>query len=549
MSVLVARDLVKTYPNRRILDGVSLAVGPGRRIGVVGDNGVGKTTLLRLLAGAETPDSGEVQRPDDLGFLPQQPPFSAGQTMRDVLRAALAVFERVELRMEELSTLLAEEPDADGALAAYGRLLTWAEDHELWDVEHRLDRVLAGLGLADLPRGRAVSTLSGGQRSRLALAVLLLRQPRALVLDEPTNHLDDAAAEFVQRHVAELRGAVVLASHDRTFLDSVCTDLVDVDPAWGGLTRYGGNYSDYRAEKTAALARWRQRHAAEQQELARLTDLARGSAHRVGQHKPRGNMSKLAYDHHGGRVQKQVSRRVRDARRRLDELTRAQVRKPPQPLRFAGELTEPSGAVDDVPVRVRDATLSGRVHCAYLDLPGSGTLLVTGPNGCGKSSLLAMLAGAVAPTSGTVAHRCGLRIGMLPQDVAFDDSSRTARARYAEATAGRDDVPNLVDLGLVAPADVDRPIGTLSVGGQRRLALALLIAQPPHLLLLDEPTNHLSPMLADELEDALRAAPGAVVVASHDRWLRSRWQGEVVALDEHRSVRHAGQGTEPAWRN
>jgi macrolide transport system ATP-binding/permease protein len=538
VSVIIsARELVKVYGSRRILDGVTLAASPGQRIGLIGENGVGKSTLLRLLAGDLDPDGGEVSRPPEVGFLRQELPHPGHATVGEVVDEALADIRAAQRRLDTLADHLHRHPDDAGALAAYGETLQWAADHDLWDAPRRAELVLAGLGLASAGYDRRLGTLSGGERSRLGLAALLIRQPRALLLDEPTNHLDDAAIGFVEAHLASLPGAVVLASHDRVFLDAVCTDIVDLDPAPGGPTRYGGSYSDYLRAKRTERTRWEQRYAAEQEELKALRRAVTTTARQVAPNRPMRDSNKMAYDRHGERVQSQVSRRVRNAQRRLDELSHSQLRRPPAPLRFRAPLTG-NGHRDGVAVSLRGVRIPGRLDVDHLDLPAAGRLLVVGPNGAGKSTLLAVLAGRLVPPAGTVQHRRGLRIGLLEQDVGFADPSRTARQVYDAnvlATGGsRSGVP-LTELGLVAPRDLDRPVGALSVGQRRRLALALLVAAAPALLLLDEPTNHISLALAEELEEALRAAPGAVVAASHDRWLRRGWTGpQLVVSPDHR---------------
>ena len=536
-SPVLARDVSKSYGDRRVLDGVSLTAAPGRRIGLVGENGAGKSTLLRLLAGAEHPDSGEITC-DDAGFLHQELPYQLAATVADVLDDALAGIRAAEHELDTLDIRVAEHPDDAELLAAYGRALQQAQDRDLWDAGHRAERVLAGLGLAALPRQRALPPLSGGQRSRLGLAAVLIRQPRALLLDEPTNHLDDTAIAFLESHLARLPGAVVLASHDRVFLDAVCTDIVDLDPSRGGLTRYGGTFSDYLREKHAERARWEQQYAAEQDELAALRHAVSVTARQVSHGRPRGNISKLAYDHSGGRVQRQISRRVRNAQQRLGELSRTQVRKPPPPLRFSATLTQ--ATTPEVVLWARAATVRDRLHLGELELTGTHRLLVTGGNGAGKTTLLRVLAGQLSPDSGVVQRRRGLRIGLLEQDVTLGDLTATPRQIYDAATRGRS-APALTDLGLLPAGDADRPIGALSAGQRRRLALATLIAQPPHVLLLDEPTNHLSLALAAELEDALATAPGAVVVASHDRWLRRRWHHAVLPLAAGRAAGASGR--------
>ena len=203
---LQARDLIKSYGTRRVLDGVTLTASPGQRLGLVGENGVGKSTLLRLLAGVEQADTGEVSRPAEVGLLHQEPPFAGSDLVGAVVEAALARVRAAEQRLSGLAEALRRRPDDAALLSRYGDALADVEATEAWDADHRADRVLAGLGLARVDRQRPVATLSGGERSRLALATLLLRQPRALLLDEPTNHLDDEAIGFVEEHLRRLPG-------------------------------------------------------------------------------------------------------------------------------------------------------------------------------------------------------------------------------------------------------------------------------------------------------------------------------------------------------
>ncbi|WP_425840770.1 ABC-F family ATP-binding cassette domain-containing protein [Streptomyces fractus] len=537
---LIAHDLTRTLGTRRVLDGVSLTAAPGRRIGLIGENGVGKSTLLRLLAGVDTPDSGSVVRPPDLGFLQQEAPYDTTATIADVLDDALRETRAELAELDRLGDRLARTPEDSAAypelLDTYGQLLESAREHEAWDADRRAGITLAGLGLGALAHTRTLGSLSGGQRGRLALAALLVRRPTALLLDEPTNHLDDDAALFVEEQLRALPGVVVLASHDRAFLDAVCTDLVDLDPAVEGPVRFGGNYSAYLAEKRAERERWERRFAEEQEELAELRHAAGVSARRVAPDRgPRDN-EKMGYGVRANRVQSQISRRVRNATRRLEELERAQVAAPPPPLRFRPErLTcasadEASADVDEPLVSLRAAHVPGRLTLDRLDVTPEDRLLVTGANGSGKSTLLAILAGQLTPRGGTH-RRTGLSVGLLAQDSVFERPERTARDTYArELGFARAEAVPLGGLGLLRPADLDKPVGLLSVGQRRRLALALLVASPPELLLLDEPTNHLSPTLCDELEDALGAGPGAVVVVCHDRWLRERWKGREIRL-------------------
>ncbi|TWD75013.1 macrolide transport system ATP-binding/permease protein [Kribbella amoyensis] len=528
---LVANDLVRTLGTRRVLDGVCLVAAPGQRIGLIGENGAGKSTLLRLLAGVDQPDAGTVVRPPDLGYLPQELPFDPDATLADVIANALRDDRELLAMLDQVSAELAVE-ETPARLTQYAELLARAEDRAAWDADRRAELVLAGLGLGEIPPDRRLGGMSGGQRARLLLGALLVRRPTALLLDEPTNHLDDAAAEFLEEQLRGTRGVVVAASHDRAFLDAVCTDVVDLDPAIDGPTRYGGNYTAYHGEKLAERDRWRRRYAEEQAELTELREAAETKAHHVALgREPRDN-EKMGYGHRKGRVQSQESRRTRNAARRVADLERTQVPRPPEPLRFHPKSLATLESIDGGPlVAVRGIEVPGRLVLDRLDVSPTDRLLVTGPNGAGKSTLLAVLAGRLQPR-GEVRREPGVTVRRLAQETRFGRPERTAVRTY-ELAVGIEQaaaVP-LRSLGLLAPEDLRKRVGELSIGQRRRLALALLLADPPHLLVLDEPTNHLSPALADDLEAAFGTTPGALVLASHDRRLRSTWTGRELHLE------------------
>ncbi len=526
LAPLVARGLTKTYGERVVLDGVDLVANPGQPLGVVGENGVGKSTLMRLLAGVEDPDHGSITRPADLAHLGQEPTFPARATVGDVLDEALAPLHAAVRRLEVLACSLVDESTHD----EYVELLAWAELHDPWDADRRARLAAAHLGIGQLHRERLVASMSGGERTRLALAALITRRPSCVVLDEPTNHLDDDAVTFLEQFLVSLPGIAVVASHDRTFLESVCTTIQDLDPAHLGVDGQGGNrftggYSAYLVEKKRARRRWEQAFLDHREELDALRATAATAARQVGHNRPPRDNDKFLYYKKGQNVARTVSRRVRDAERRIEELERSPVPKPPRQLSFRGNLASgrPTGALT---VSVRDLVVGRRVHVPRLDVATGSRVLITGANGSGKSTLLKVLAGELSPSSGTVLVGAR-RTGFLPQEVTFRDAARTPRQVF-EAAAGTE--VRLDDLGLLHARELSRPVGVLSVGQQRRLALAVLVARQPDLLLLDEPTNHISLTLAEELEDALRGSRGTVVVASHDRWLRRRWEGPLLAL-------------------
>jgi macrolide transport system ATP-binding/permease protein len=372
---------------------------------------------------------------------------------------------------------------------------------------------------------------------------MIVTRSGCVLLDEPTNHLDDSAMEMLEEFLIGLPGVVIAASHDRVFLDRVCTGIIDLDPTALGTDGLGGRrfsvgrssggdsaetaggFSQYLQHKARTRARWERIHAEQQDEIAALRRASAidntSVAHNRG---PRDN-DKFIYNFKGSKVDRAVARRVHNAQRRLAIAERDQVRRPPAPLEFRADLgaTRDEELVGQNLIEVRDLDIPGRVNLARLDVPAGDNLLLTGANGSGKSSLLWVLCGRLAPISGTVAVRAR-RVGLLQQDVTFDDPDASAMLTF-ERAVGLDTASSLTSLGLLPPREIAAPVGTLSVGQRRRLALAILVAYSPDLLLLDEPTNHISLTLASELEEALGRTTGTVVVASHDRWLRRRWTG------------------------
>ncbi|QBE49549.1 ATP-binding cassette domain-containing protein [Leucobacter triazinivorans] len=643
------------YPDRRVLSGITFSAAPGDRIGLIGENGTGKSTLLRILAGVLPPERGIVSPPGSIGLLEQELPYPESAPISRVLDDAQQAAVTVLQRIESLGEQLAARPQDPAIAAAYAAALEDADQSDAWSAEARRGETLGGLGLGGIPLRRTVGELSGGQRLRLALAALLLKAPHTLLLDEPSNHLDDASAAYLELVLAAWPGIVIVASHDRALLDAVCTRILDLDalpvpasvladaagpspasmgfadraghtgctaPAGAtpgvrtgattgvrtgayaspdsedtgsglGVRVWGMGYTAARAARQAELARWRERYAAEQAERAELIHEIEVGSREVNRKHESKSESKITRKFYADKDARVTARRARNARVRLESLERIRVRRPPEPLRFSGfapgsasgsaplsapgshsgsapgpgsgSAPPPATGIGDAhvrfsrtkatlrdpdsanpagaePARVEDSAaaqapllradrvaLAGRLRETSLEVTPRGRIMLTGPNGAGKSTLLAILAGDLQPDHGTVER--GARVGSLPQEVSIVDPTRTASAVYRDAV-GYDIAERapLLATGLLAPRDLDRPVGRLSVGQRRRLALAALVADPPAVLLLDEPSNHLSLTLVEELEAALREFTGALVIATHDRWLRSRWPGETREL-------------------
>ncbi|WP_424348423.1 ABC-F family ATP-binding cassette domain-containing protein [Kocuria sp. CH-021] len=531
-----------SHPGRRVLTDVSLTVTAGERIGLIGENGAGKTTLLHVAAGLLVPATGTVHRPGRTGLLRQELDLPAATALGQVVERAVGEVRALEHRLAGAAAAIARAPGDPATADAYDFALRDAERHGLWTLDARIETVLAGLGLARLPRDRPVGELSGGQRRRLALAALLLARPGALLLDEPTNHLDDDAVDFLAGELAGWRGPVLLASHDRWFLDEVATGLVDLDPALGpdesagGPPRQGtattGGYSSYLEQRELARRRWAERFAAQGQERERLQEIAEVSGREIFHTTAPKSEGRITRKFYSDRAAKTVGGRVRSARHRLAELERTAVGAPPQPLRFAGFARD----ADALPgtgsplVRLTGVSITGRLAPTDLELRAGDRVLVEGPNGSGKSTLLAVLAGELRPDGGTVERQGSVVVGRLAQDDSWPDLACTAEAAFRARLRDADRAPTPAELGLLRAGDAARPLGELSPGQRRRVALAALVAEPAPLLLLDEPTNHLSLALAEELERALQDFAGTVVLATHDRWLRRRWRGRTVPV-------------------
>ena len=542
----------RSFPDRRVLTDVSLVVAVDEIACLIGENGSGKSTLLRIAAGLDAADAGSVSLPGTVGLYHQEPPFPATWTVSEVLSDAVAPVRALADAVEHESRLLAEGDES--AADRLGVAIEAARRHHAWELEHRVDRIVSGLGIHRSPRQRRVCELSGGQVARLSLAWLLLRSPDTLLLDEPTNHLDDAGSDLLAGLLRDWAGPVLIASHDRAFIDEVATTLVDLDPApvahaavredrgmgdspgsGFGVTRFGGGFTAYLRHRREERERWVRRYRDEQAELSRLrarvrSDQTVGHAGRPPRSEARA--SKKFYSDRNATV---VARRVNDAATALARLDRDQVRRPPARLRFRGfgGSGGSSRSASGGPVlTATGVAVTGRLSATDVSLEAGDRLLVTGPNGSGKSTLLQVLAGDLAPDTGSATVHGPARRGLLRQETTWPDPCLSVREAYAAVVGPQlaERVP-LAHLGLIAGRDLDRPVGSLSVGQRRRLDLAVLLADPPEVLLLDEPTNHLSVLLATELETALADYPGAVVVASHDRWLRSSWAGRILELD------------------
>lgn len=514
---LIASDISVIRGATPVLAHLDLTVTPTSRVAIVGENGRGKSTLLHVLAGALTPDGGSVQQLGTLGVAEQEMPAGDDRTVGDAVAEAIAApLAALDALDDAAAALAAGDADADDRYAA---ALEHAEALDAWDAQRRVEIALEALD-AETDATVRLDGLSVGQRYRVRLACLLGADDDFLLLDEPTNHLDRSGLEFLTAKLRSRTGGVVVVTHDRALLSDVADTIVDLDPTPDGRARvYGDGYEGYREGRRAERERWEQDYERQQAEMARLQDDLSAAQNRLvsGWRPDKGTNKHGRATRAGGLVQ--------SVRRRQEQVDahRITVPEPPLQLRFPHLATRTGAAL----LTVEAVSVAHRLpHPVSFVLSHRGRLVVTGPNGAGKSTLLAVVASDLAADAGTVRSPSGVRLGFLRQETALAPDARVSDvfADHVDALVASGVIPanaalGLSQLGLLHARETGKRVGELSMGQQRRLELALVLAGRPHVLLLDEPTNHLSIALVDELTEALQATDAAVIVSSHDRQL------------------------------
>jgi macrolide transport system ATP-binding/permease protein len=518
-------DVSHGYGDRLLLDGINLSIPAGEHVAVVGENGAGKSTLLRILAGFELPHEGSATTGGRVGYLAQTHGLPESFTVGGAIDASLASLRALEAELDRLETGLADAEDSD--LEAYGRLQTEYQLREGYAAESRVEAALDRLGLGGLDRSRALGSLSGGEQERVALACVLADPADILLLDEPTNHLDARGTAWLEDRLAAHRGTLVVVSHDRMLLRKVAATIIEVDAERRAVNRYGNGYDGYLREKAAERQRWVQQYHGWLNAMEAEKRQAETVAGTMGYGRKRDG-DKMGFDFKAGTWQKAASSQVRNAQERLRRLEASPVEQPPVPLRLAAPESLPlAGAATDaggepaVPLAVHGVSVIGRLAPTDFQAGVGQKVLITGPNGAGKSTLLSVLAGTLLPTEGRVTRP--ERVGYLQQELELPQKpSLRLLPAFAEGLGGNIDehAAALLRLGLFRTSEFHVPVGSLSAGQQRRLALARLLLGGYSTLIVDEPTNHLAPVLVEQLEAALAAFTGTLVMVSHDRALR-----------------------------
>ncbi|MGE3511579.1 MAG: energy-dependent translational throttle protein EttA [Vicinamibacterales bacterium] len=513
--IYTMKGLGKVYPpDTRVLDDIWLSFLPGAKIGVLGLNGAGKSSLLRIMAGEDQTFLGEAFPAAGItvGFLHQEPKLDAAKSVRGNVEDGVAPLKAVLARYDEVNEMLGQDlspEQMDAILDEQGRLQDRIDALNLWDLDSRLELAMDALRLP--PADAAVTTLSGGERRRVALCRLLLQSPDLLLLDEPTNHLDAESVAWLERFLKDYPGTVVAVTHDRYFLDNVAGWILELDRGRG--IPWEGNYSSWLEQKQNRLAQEEKAETKRQRTLARELEWIRMS--------PRARQAK-------GKARLNA----------YEDLLREDAA---QRIETAEIYIQPGPRLGDVVVEARGLK-KGYADTLLVDnldftLPRGGIVGVIGPNGAGKTTLFRMIAGQEQPDGGT------LRLGETVQ-VGYVDQSRDAlsadKTVFEEITGGSDEIEigkrKVASRAYVSwfnfkGAAQQRKVGTLSGGERNRVHLAKLLRKGSNLLLLDEPTNDLDVDTLRALEEALLNYAGCAVVISHDRWFLDRIATHMLAFE------------------
>jgi ATP-binding cassette ChvD family protein len=503
----------KKLGDKVVLDNVTLSFYPSAKIGVVGPNGTGKSTLLKLMAGIEKPNNGDAMLAKDatVGILLQEPPLTEGKTVLENVEEGVADIKALQVRMDELGAAMGEpDADFDVLMAEMGEVQTELDARNAWDIDSQLEQAMDALRCP--PPDAMVDILSGGERRRVALCKLLLQQPDLLLLDEPTNHLDAESVQWLETHLKAYPGAVLAVTHDRYFLDNVAQWILELDR--GRTHPYEGNYSTYLDTKKGRLQIEGRRDAKRAKILERELEWARSNP-KARQAKNRARLSRYE--------------ELRAEAERSRKLDFEEINIPAGP-RLGSTVLDARKLVKGYPDRPLFDGLS-------FSLPRAGIVGVVGPNGVGKSTLFRMIVGEEQPDSGELIIGETVRISYVDQARSGLDPRKNVWELVSDGLdyikVANFEMPSrayVASFGFKGP-DQQKPAGVLSGGERNRLNLALTLKMGGNLLLLDEPTNDLDVETLQSLEDALLEFPGCAVVISHDRWFLDRIATHILAWE------------------
>lgn len=524
MILISVQELQKSFGVHEVLRSVTFSLQKGEKMGLVGVNGCGKTTLMRMIAGEMQPDGGSIHRNKDLrvGYLAQLDDIPLTDT---VWGALLKVFEPIrvmERRMAEIEKLL-ESADPETALrlsSEYQRLTESYNAQQGYAYEGEILRVLNGLGLKPEMHQRQVSTLSGGERTRLSLAKLLLQKPDIILMDEPTNHLDLEAIEWLQDYLTDYKGSLLLISHDRYFLDHVCTTMGEL--LGGKMIKFTGNYTEYMKKRTADFETRMKAYELQQKEIQR---------------------EQAIIERYRSFNREKSIKAAESREKRLAKVERLEKPVEEQHVRFSFDARRRSGE-EALEVRELSKSFEGQPVFQNLSfkLRTGDRVALIGPNGVGKSTLFRILTHQINPDHGSVRFGTNIDIGYYDQHQQNLNPQNTILDEVWNAFPKLEQtrIRSALGLFLFTGDEVFEKIEKLSGGERGRVALTKLMLKQDNLLLLDEPTNHLDMDSREVLEDALRDFPGTILAISHDRYFINRFAEKVMVMEKDGVTEYLG---------
>ena len=518
--LLNVEHLYKYFNGQALLKDINFTVEDREAVGLIGINGCGKSTLLNIITGREgydkTPEglgSVNIAGKASIGFLRQNSGLNSELTIGEEMKNAFAPLLETLDKMKVLEKKMADGGDIDSISHEYAELSSYFEARDGYRIDVKIKQVLNGMGFGSTPTDRVISTLSGGEKTRLALAKLLLEEPNLLILDEPTNHLDFETLMWLEDYLKGYKGAIIIVSHDRYFLNKVCTRICEIEQ--GRLTSYRGDYSSYLVQKKMNSERQLKEYEAQQKEIAKLEDY-------VAKNLVRASTSKMA----------KSRQHMLDRIERIDKPL--MYTKPPKiKLEYDIEPTKDIVRVVDCPLVVgKGADKKELIKSLTMNVRRGEHVAIIGANGIGKTSILKLIQGIIPHEGGNISWGGNVKISYFEQEHAILDPHKTVLEEIMDRypRLSEQQARSVLGAVLLTGENVFKPISVLSGGERAKLCFAIMALNRGNVLVLDEPTNHLDLSTKEVLEDALAEFGGTIILVSHDRYLLNKVASRIIEI-------------------